>query len=227
MSSSVDPVAVADAIAAVRSRIASLAGDRPVQLIAVTKGFGPDAIIAAVAGGCTAIGENYAQELIPKLAELPPELPRPAVHFIGQLQSNKVRSLAPIVDVWQTVDRDSLVSEIARRAPAARVFVQVNTTAEAEKGGCSPDATAAVVDACTAAGLIVEGLMTVGPTSGDRSATHAAFGLLRSLADAQGLEGCSMGMSGDLDIALEHGATHVRIGSALFGERPQRGARIS
>jgi PLP dependent protein len=225
----IDSRAVAENIAAVLARIRVHAGDRPVQLIAVTKGFGADAISAAVAGGCTAIGENYAQELNRKYAEhraSRPDLPPPEIHFIGHLQRNKVRSLASVVDVWQTVDRPSLVDEVARRAPGARVFVQVNTTAESAKGGCAPDDTATVVDAARQAGLNVEGLMTIGPTSTDPVGTGAAFALLRGLADREGLIGCSMGMSADLEIALDHGATHVRIGSALFGERPHRDAPI-
>jgi PLP dependent protein len=213
----VDPARVAAAIAVVAARITELAAGRRVALIAVTKGFGADAIEAAVAAGCTAIGENYAQELQRKMAAT---TARPAVHFIGQLQTNKVRLIAPLIDVWQTVDRPSIVAEIARRAPAATVFVQVNTTAEPAKGGCSPEAAAGLVDASREAGLDVIGLMTVGPTSGDRIGTARAFGELRSLADRLGLAGCSMGMSGDYETAIEHGATHVRVGSALFGARP-------
>jgi PLP dependent protein len=221
----VDPHAVAQAITGVRARIRARAPDRDVQLVAVTKGFGADAIGAAIDGGCLAIGENYAQELSHKLAEhreRRPELPRPEIHFIGKLQRNKVRSIAAIVDVWQTVDRPALVDEIARRAPGARVFVQVNTTQEPAKGGCLPEDTASVVDAARRSGLQVEGLMTVGPTSVDPRTTADAFALLRDLADRDGLAGCSMGMTADLEIALDHGATHVRIGSALFGERPHR-----
>jgi len=225
----VDARQVAHAVAELRARVLVRSQGRPVQLIAVTKGFGADAIAAAVAAGCDAIGENYAQELIPKIAEhlaTASDLARPEVHFIGQLQRNKVRSLASVVDVWQTVDRPSLVDEITRRAPGARIFVQVNTTAEAGKGGCEMAATPMVVDAAKQAGLVVEGLMTIGPTSGDPVETAAAFAKLRDLADRQGLVGCSMGMSGDLDTALDHGATHVRIGSALFGERPRRRASM-
>jgi pyridoxal phosphate enzyme (YggS family) len=219
----VDRGAVADAVAATRRRIEQLAGDRVVELIAVTKGFGADAIEAAAAAGCAAIGENYAQELVAKLGEV--DAP-PTVHFIGQLQSNKVRALAGIVDVWQTIDRASLADEIARRAPAARGFVQVNTTGEIDKGGCRPDETAALVAHCRDRGLVVQGLMTVGPTSGDVAGTRAAFAMLRRLADELDLPSCSMGMSGDFEVAIELGATHVRIGSALFGDRPQRRPQI-
>lgn len=229
MSDVVDAAAVAEAVGAVDRRIAALAGGRRVQLVAVTKGFGADAIVAAVAAGCTAIGENYAQELQHKMAEIEASgglHPRPEVHFIGQLQTNKVRLVAPLVDVWETVDRAALADEIAKRVPGARVYVQVNLTAEADKGGCSPEEAEVLVQNCAAAGLHVEGLMTVGPTSADPAETAAAFGALDALAERLGLAGRSMGMSGDYESAIAHGATHVRIGSALFGPRPIRRARI-
>jgi pyridoxal phosphate enzyme (YggS family) len=216
----VDPAAVASAVAAIRTRIRELAAGRDVHLIAVTKGIGPDAIEAAVTAGCTANGENYAQELQHKMAALGAEVARPEVHFIGQLQTNKVRLVASLVDVWQTVDRPSVVTEIARRAPGATAFVQVNTTDEPGKGGCAPDDTEGLVERCRTAGLVVSGLMTVGPTSAEPQQTADAFGALRALADRLGLPGCSMGMSGDYETAIAHGATHVRIGSALFGARP-------
>ncbi len=201
----------------------------------MTKGFGVEAIVAAVAAGCTSIGENYAQELRDKmdaLAEVD-AAPRASgdhvvaqVHFIGQLQTNKVRTIAHFVDVWQSVDRCSLADEIARRAPGATVFVQVNTTDEVSKGGCPPTETAALVSHCNSLDLHVVGLMTVGPTNGDTTLTRHAFQQLRARADDLDLAFCSMGMSGDLEIALEQGATHVRLGSALFGERPQRRPRM-
>jgi uncharacterized pyridoxal phosphate-containing UPF0001 family protein len=99
-----------------------------VEILAVTKGFGRDALVAAAAAGLRAVGENYAQELLTKAPTATEH--GLAVHFIGQLQSNKVRQLAPVVDVWETVDRPRLVDEIARRAPGARVLVQVDATGE-------------------------------------------------------------------------------------------------
>lgn len=230
MAEIVDPTTVAEAVASIEARLRALVPDRDITLIAVTKGFGGDAVTAAVAAGCRAIGENYAQELQAKFSELSATVDagwlRPEVHFIGQLQTNKVRQIASIVDVWQTVDRRSLADEIAKRAPSARVFVQVNMTGEAAKGGCDPSDAAALVEHCTGAGLRTEGLMTVGPTSTDVDDTAAAFDQLRQLADRIGLAGCSMGMSGDFESAAVRGATHVRIGSALFGSRPQRTTRI-
>ena len=229
MASSVDPRAVADAVGSIRARIRVLAGDRPVHLIAVTKGFGADAITAAAAAGCTIVGENYAQELVAKVDELRrggEVTTLPDVHFIGRLQTNKVRQLAPVVAVWQSVDRAALATEIAKRAPGATVFVQVNVTDEPDKGGCPPADVPGLVDLCGRSGLVVDGLMTVGPTSQDRALTEAAFAQVRSMADDLGLRSCSMGMSADMDEAIAHGATHVRIGSALFGSRPHPRAPI-
>jgi len=224
----VDPVAVAAAVAAVRERIRVLAGDRSVELIAVTKGFGRDAVEAAIAAGCHAIGENYAQELRDKLHgfEAAVGMPAPVVHFIGGLQTNKVRVVAGLVDVWQSVDRIALADEIVRRRPGATVFVQVNTTGEQTKSGCRPEDVGGLVVHCARSGLAVEGLMTIGPTSGDRASTVAAFALLARLGHDNGLRSLSMGMSADLDLAVAHGATHVRIGSALFGPRPHRSTQI-
>ncbi|MCU1365305.1 MAG: hypothetical protein JWN39_944 [Ilumatobacteraceae bacterium] len=224
----VDPASVAEAVATVTARIRAAAHGRAVQLVAVTKGFDVDAITAAVAAGCTAVGENYAQELQQKARALPTDdaWARPELHFIGQLQTNKVRSIASIVDVWQTVDRISLADEIAKRAPEARVFVQVNMTDEPQKGGCAPADAPALVEHCRTKGLRLEGLMTIGPTSTHPVDTAAAFASLRVIADQVGVEGLSMGMSGDFELAIAHGATHVRIGGALFGPRPYRRTQI-
>ncbi len=185
----------------------------------MTKGFGPDAIKAAAAAGCRAIGENYAQELLTK-APTAAALGL-AVHFIGQLQSNKVRRLAGLVDVWETVDRPRLVAELARRASGATVLVQVDTTGEPGKGGCPVGDVRALVAAAAAAGLVVEGLMTVGPTEGGSEAARPGFRTVRRLVDELGLTTCSMGMTADLDVAVEEGTTEVRVGTVLFGARPR------
>ena len=154
------PERVAERLAGVRRRIEQAGGGPDVVVLAVTKGFGPDAIDAATSAGCGQVGENYAQELLAKLAGLRGS--RPEIHFIGRLQSNKVKALAGVVDVWQTVDRPSLVDELARRAGGARVMVEVNVTDEPQKGGCPPSDAAALVARARDAGLSVEGLMTVG-----------------------------------------------------------------
>lgn len=220
-----DADAVADHVAEVRARIAA-AGGRDVEVVAVTKTFPVEAIRAAVAAGCNAIGENYAQELVAKVAALTAadgaEAERPEVHFIGHVQTNKVRMLAPVVTVWETVDRAGIVDEIAKRAPGTRIFVQVNVSGEPQKHGCRPDEAAGLVRRAGDAGLRVEGLMTIG-VMGDPDAARAGFRTLRTLATSLGVHGCSMGMSDDLEIAVEEGATHVRVGSALFGPRVRVG----
>ena len=221
----VDRQAVGDAVNSVRQRIRELSGDRVVELIAVTKGFGLDAVEAVVAAGCSSIGESYAQELRAKFSHVDGAVIA-EVHFIGRLQTNKVKSIAGLVAVWHSVDRVPVADAIASRAVGAHVFVQVNTTAETDKGGCNPAEAALLVAHCQGLGLDVLGLMTVGPTSGDAVITRRAFSLLRHHADDLGLEACSMGMSHDFEIAIEQGSTHVRIGSALFGERPLRSPQM-
>jgi pyridoxal phosphate enzyme (YggS family) len=220
-----DAAAVADHVAEVRARIAA-AGGREVELVAVTKTFPVEAIQAVMAAGCRAIGENYAQELVAKVAVLAATgcagADWPEVHFIGHVQTNKVRMLAPVVTVWETVDRPAIVAEIAKRAPGARIFVQVNVSGEQQKHGCRPDETAGLVRRARDAGLRVEGLMTIG-VAGDPDGARAGFRTLRTLATSLGLQACSMGMSDDLEIAVEEGATHVRVGSALFGPRVRDG----
>ncbi len=217
----IDAGVVADRVHAVRSRAAALT-DRSVQLVAVTKPFGADAVVAALAAGADGIGENYAHELEAKFADRSLRDRAVPWHFIGQLQRNKVRVVSSHVLLWHTVDRLTVGVEIAKRAPGARVLVQVNTTSEAQKGGCAPADTAALVAGVAALGLRVEGLMTVG-AEGDLDATSGAFRMLRRLADDLGLKECSMGMSADYEIALAEGATILRLGSTLFG--PRRGQK--
>lgn len=210
---------VSERVAVVRQRIID-AGGLHVELVAVTKTFDETSWLAAREAGVDGVGENYAQELVAKAQHVSLEM-RPPVHFIGQLQSNKVKSLVEIVDVWQSVDRTSLIDEISRRSPSKppRIYVQVNTTMELGKGGCDPEATATVVAHAARNGAIVEGLMTVGPTDGDAARTRSAFRLLRSIAHDLGVGGLSMGMTNDLEIAVEEGSTLVRVGSAIFGSR--------
>jgi pyridoxal phosphate enzyme (YggS family) len=199
-------------------RVHRLGGDK-IQIIAVTKTFPASAVNAVVAAGCSLIGENYAQDLLEKWPEVD-ETHRPEVHFIGRLQTNKVRSLSRVVDVWQSVDRVSVIDEIARRAPGARVMLQINAAGESDKGGCAVSDLEALHERCIAQGLLVAGLMTVGPTSGEVVATRQAFETTAQLAHGLGLREVSMGMTGDLELAIDCGSTMVRIGSAIFGDRP-------
>jgi len=210
---------------AIRDEIAAV--DRPfshpVDVIPVTKGFDGAAIEAAAAAGCFTVGENYAQDLLSKAATI--ERLGVAVQFIGQLQSNKVRQLTDIVTLWASVDRTSIIDEIAKRQPGGHILVQVDATGRGAadgKGGCAPDAVAELIEHGNDRGLVVEGLMTVGPTGQPAEAARPAFEIVRALVDEHGLAVCSMGMSADLAVAVACGSTHVRVGSALFGPRPPR-----
>jgi hypothetical protein len=140
--------------------------------------------------------------------------------MIGRLQTNKVRQLAGRVDCVETVDRAGLVDELSRRCPGMHVLVQVNATGEPDKGGCDPGDVGALVARASEAGLVVDGLMTVGPTTGGPEAARPGFRIVRELVDRFGLAVCSMGMSDDLEVAVQEGSTRVRVGSALFGARP-------
>ena len=215
---------VATRVAELRDRI-TRAGGIGVGIVAVTKTFGIDAWSDAMFAGCEAVGENYAQELIAKSQQVDPAKRLP-VHFIGQLQTNKIKSLFDIVDVWQSVDRASVVTELVKRQMArtsagrCEILVQVNTTSETDKGGCDPTEVETLVRQARQGGLDVTGLMTVGPTDMDPFKTRAAFGLLKRMADDLGVEQLSMGMTADVEIAVEEGSTLVRVGTALFGQRP-------
>ena len=212
-----DATAVADSLTRVRDRITAAGGDAGVSVLAVTKGFGSEAIRAAMAAGCTAIGENYAQELLAKREAAA----RVEVHFIGQLQTNKVRQIAGLVDVYETVDREHLAQEIAKRDPGARVLVQVDTTGDPGKGGCPVGELDALVASVRGIGLDLCGLMTVGPTEGGPESARPGFRAVRGAVDRLGLAVCSMGMTDDLEVAVQEGSTQIRVGTALFGQRPR------
>jgi pyridoxal phosphate enzyme (YggS family) len=218
--------ALAERVSAIRARILN-AGSQNVKLIAVTKTFDVTAMTSAFTTGCDAVGENYAQELIAKSEQVPKDQRLP-VHFIGRLQSNKIKSLVNCVDVWQSVDRLSLIDEIAKRClvtnplklvKPVQILLQVNSTNEPDKGGCEPSDVEALFVKAQSLGLEVIGLMTVGPTQSDTTATRKAFRLVAKIANELGLKELSMGMTADLEIAVEEGSTAVRIGSGLFGSR--------
>jgi PLP dependent protein len=202
----------------VRDRIAGAGGDPDrVRVVAVTKAFGPGAVRAALGAGLTDVGESYAQELVAKAEAGAYE--GATVHFVGRLQSNKVRKVADVVELWHSVDRVSLGSEIARRSPGAAVLGQVNLSGELSKAGCRPEEVGRFVAELRDLGLDVRGLMTIGPL-GEPEAARPAFRELRRMTDELGLEERSMGMSNDLEVAVEEGTTMVRVGTALFGPRP-------
>lgn len=204
----------------VQERIRAAGGEGRVRLVAVTKGFGAAAVDAVARAGIVDIGESYAQEVAAKVADVTTSRPL-RWHFIGHIQTNKVRTLAPIVDVWQSVDRLVAGQEIARRAPGATVLVQVNVSDEPQKGGCQPDDTPCLVGQLGDEGLDVVGLMAIG-RAGPPDVVRPGFQLLSRLADALDLPERSMGMTDDLEVAVEEGSTMVRIGRALFGNRPRR-----
>ncbi len=208
---------LADRLAHLRERIAA-AGGAGVRVVGVTKTFPRAAVDAAGRVGLTAVGESYAQEVVDKFAASPAPIP---VHFIGHLQTNKVRALRGLVDVVSSVDRAGLVDELAKRTPGMRVLLQINATGESTKFGCPPGTVDGLYAHALDAGLHVEGLMAMGPTDGDRGVARRAFRRTRALTDRLGLAVCSMGMSDDLDIAVGEGSTEVRVGTALFGTRPR------
>lgn len=213
-------------------RIVAAGGDPDrIEIVAVTKRFPVRAVELAVAAGFTAIGENYAQELIAKAksAELGSAAPGsesvPTWHMIGGLQRNKIKKLAVLPSlptvaevIFQTIDRADLAAEVAKRLPGAKVYIQVNTTDEQQKSGCAVEDVAALVGQVRDDGLDLQGLMTIGPTDG--SDPTPAFRSLRRLADDHQLSHCSMGMTSDVEAAVAAGTTMIRVGSALFGPRP-------
>lgn len=212
------PDLIADRVADVRRTITQAGVDPDaVTLVAVTKGFGPEAVTAARQAGIEHLGENYADELVAK-AEREPGA---SWHFLGALQRNKTKRLAPHVAVWEAVDRVAAAEAIAARSPGAAVFVEVNVTGDPAKHGCAPPDVADVVERGRALGLDVRGLMTVGP-AGDREGAGACFRELARMARQLGLTGLSMGMSDDYDVAVREGATTIRLGRSLFGARPTR-----
>ena len=209
-------------LAALRARIATIERRlaHPVRIVAVTKGFDRSAVDEAAAARCDAIGENYAQEILAKRDAL--ERSGVPVHFIGHLQSNKIRQLVDLVSIWSTIDRDSLIDELAKRAPGAAIRLQVNTTGETQKGGCAVPEVGGLIERARERGLHVEGLMTIGPTGATPEAARPGFASLRRLVDEFGLDECSMGMTADLTVAVEEGSTEIRVGTLLFGPRPTR-----
>ncbi len=203
-------------LAAVRARIRAAGGDPgTITLVAVSKGVTADRAAEAVAAGVGDLGENYAQELLAKFQAVGPG---PRWHFLGAVQRRKVRALAPAVDLWQSVDRLAAGEEIARRSPAARVLVQVDVARLPRRNGCSWEELPGLVDALRGLGLQVRGLMCIAPEDDPRPHFRR---LARTAADLQ-LPEVSMGMSGDLEVAVEEGATMVRVGTALFGPRDDR-----
>ncbi len=203
----------------VRARIAAAAGDPGrVRVVAVTKGFGADVVGSARRAGLDELGENYAQELLAKAAAAGPG---PRWHFLGAPQRNKIARLAPLVHLWQGIDRPEVVDRLAAVRPGAAVLVQVNVVGDPGKAGCAVGETAALAGRARDAGLDLRGLMCVGP-AGDPDGSRRAFAALARLARSVEVDEVSMGMSDDFEAAVAEGSTMVRLGRILFGPRPGR-----
>lgn len=218
-----DPVAALADIRARVGRAANEAGRRPddVTLIAVSKTFEADAIRPVIAAGQRVFGENRVQEAARKWPTLRAETPGLELHLIGPLQSNKTREAVHLFDAIHTIDRPKIAEAIATEQTKAgkrlQLFVQVNTGEEAQKAGIAPAEAAAFVNRCRQDWkLDISGLMCIPPVD-DMAAVHFAF--LAKLAGECGVKNLSMGMSADYETAINLGATHVRVGSAIFGHR--------
>jgi pyridoxal phosphate enzyme (YggS family) len=222
---------VAHNLAEVRRRItaaAAEAGRDPagIALVAVGKSQPPERIEAALQAGQRVFGENYVQEAAGRWPALRQRYPGVELHMIGGLQSNKAAEAVALFDVVQSVDRPklarALAREMARLGRTPRLFVQVNTGEEPQKSGVAPGELEAFVRLCRGElGLAIEGLMAIPPEDEDM-ALHAA--LLAKLARRHGMASVSIGMSGDFEAAIRFGATHVRVGTAIFGARTPRPA---
>ena len=219
-------MSIAENLARVRERIDAAcrrAGRSPdeVTLVGVTKGFRPEAVAEAVAAGLSDAGENRVQEAEDKIDALAARGVRPRWHLIGHLQSNKAKTAIDLFAILHSVDSIRIAEAISRRArKLVPILLEVNVAQEASKFGFSvdevPSALSAIQDLPN---LDVRGLMTVAPLAADPEAVRPVFRRLRELRDALGLRELSMGMTDDFEVAIEEGATLVRVGRAIFGER--------
>jgi pyridoxal phosphate enzyme (YggS family) len=213
----------------VRERVAKAAeraGRRPsdVLLVGVSKTVEVGRIRQAIEAGVAALGENRVQEAKEKVAEIGRPVPW---HLIGHLQTNKVRDAIELFDVIQSLDRLDLAKELDKRARArgrtVDALVEVNVGGEDSKGGVSPDGLGALLDAVAAMSAVkVKGLMAIPPEAKQPDDSRVWFRALRKLGERYGFAELSMGMSGDFEVAIEEGATVVRVGTAIFGPRPPR-----
>jgi pyridoxal phosphate enzyme (YggS family) len=215
---------LADILARIEaSRKAALKPASATTLVAISKGFGPEAIGPVLAAGQRVFGENRVQEAKAKWPPLKAEHPDIALHLVGPLQTNKAREALALFDAIHSLDRPKLAEilrdEFARAEKKPLLFIQVNTGEEPQKAGVFPLDAPAFIDRCRETlALPIFGLMCI-PPADQPPAPH--FALLAKLARTHGLEGLSMGMSADFETAIRFGATHVRVGTAIFGERAQ------
>jgi PLP dependent protein len=228
MTTSTTTASIAENLSAVLARIAS-ACERAgrdaasIRLVAVSKTMSAAVVAAAIEAGVRDLGENYVQEAEAKRAELGEGSGAARWHLIGHLQTNKVRAALETFDMIQAVDSVRLAEAISQRAQRpVPILLEVNTAREAGKFGFDPDEIGAALTAISRlANLDLRGLMTVAPAVDNASDVRPAFRALRELAAANGLQELSMGMTGDFEVAIEEGSTMLRIGRAIFGERPR------
>jgi len=212
-------VTVGQNLASVRERIART-GRNPdeITIVAVTKGFGPEACREALAAGLTTLGENRVQEALGKMDKVEGA----EWHLIGHLQTNKVRLITGRFSLIHSVDSTHLAEQLARHNPHQQVLIEVNVSREPQKSGLAPDAAFPVIKEIAAL-LDLRGLMAIGPTTGDPIPCFAELRRLRDEAQqrlGRPLPILSMGMSGDFEAALAAGSTMLRLGQVLFGPRP-------
>jgi len=205
------------------ARAAERVGRSPeeVTIVVVTKNVETEAIKAALESGIKHVGENRVQEARKKIKSLSTLVPRPVWHMVGHLQTNKAKTAAEIFDIIHSIDSVSLAEAISHRASSnLPLLIQVNVSVEGAKGGFAvAELTKAVAEIARLPRLEVKGLMTIAPLVKDPEEVRPIFRRLRELRDGLGLEHLSMGMSDDFEVAVEEGATMVRIGRAIFGER--------
>jgi hypothetical protein len=199
--------------------IVKIKSDGRAILLPVTKGFGAREIQAILEVGLTDVGESYAQEMLEK-AEIVNDN-RLSWHMLGRIQRNKVRKLSEIVDLWHSVDRKEVIEEISKHGKDSRILIQVNMNDRSEQGGCSPENVPDLIEFALEKDIKVEGLMTIGVDQ-DIEATKNTFAELAKLSKSMGLKEMSMGMSNDFEIAIDYGATILRVGRSIFGERTKK-----
>jgi len=188
-------------------------------LLPVTKGFGVREVEAVLEVGLTKVGESYAQELLEKAKNITDN--RIDWHMIGKIQRNKVKKLSETVDLWHSVDRKELIAEISKYKKDSKILIQVDMNERYQQGGCSPENVPGLIEFASDKGVNVEGLMTIGVDQ-DVETTRNIFAELAKLSKKMGLKEISMGMSNDFEIAIDYGATILRVGRSIFGERAKK-----
>jgi len=201
------------------AEVVRIKSDGNAILLPVTKGFGAREVQAMLEVGLTKIGESYAQEIFEKTKMITDN--RIEWHMIGRVQRNKVRKLSETVDLWHSVDRKELITEISKLKKNSKILIQVDMNDRYQQGGCSPENVPDLIEFASESSVNVEGLMTIGVDQ-DIDATKNIFAELAKLSEKMGLKEISMGMSNDFEIAIDYGATILRVGRSIFGERAKK-----